>query len=87
VHAPCEDKSDDVKDSFYGDPGRVFYKIPTRNNMTILLGDFNAKLGRKDIFKTTNWNKSSHEIGDDNAARAVNVYLSPFSNLRLFSVE
>jgi hypothetical protein len=24
VHAPCEDKSDDVKDSFYEEIGRLF---------------------------------------------------------------
>jgi hypothetical protein len=24
VHAPCEDTSDDIKDSFYEDLGRVF---------------------------------------------------------------
>jgi hypothetical protein len=25
VHAPCEDKSDNVKDSFYDELGRAFY--------------------------------------------------------------
>jgi hypothetical protein len=28
VHAPCEDKSDDVKDSFYEEIGRVFGQFP-----------------------------------------------------------
>jgi hypothetical protein len=28
VHAPCEDKSDDVKDSFYEELGRVFDQFP-----------------------------------------------------------
>jgi len=30
--------------------------------MRILLGDFNAKLGKKDIFKPTNRNESLHKI-------------------------
>jgi hypothetical protein len=29
VHAPCEDKSDDVKGSFYEELGRVFNQFPT----------------------------------------------------------
>jgi hypothetical protein len=50
VHAPTEDKTDDLKDSFYEKLGRVFDKFP-KYHMKILLGDFNAKEGRKYIFK------------------------------------
>jgi exonuclease III len=59
VHAPCEDKSDDVKDSFYEELGCVFDQFP-RYNMKILFGDVSAKVGREDIFKPTIWNESSH---------------------------
>jgi hypothetical protein len=34
VHAPCDDKSDDVKDSVYDELGRVFDQFP-RYNMKI----------------------------------------------------
>jgi hypothetical protein len=34
VHAPFEDKSDDVKDSFYEEAWRVFYQFP-RQDMKI----------------------------------------------------
>jgi hypothetical protein len=44
VHAPTEDKADDVKDSFYGIE-RVFDKFP-KYHMKILLGDFSAKVGK-----------------------------------------
>jgi exonuclease III len=50
VHARCEDKGDDVKDSFYEELGHVFHQFP-RYDMKILLGDFNAKVGRENIFK------------------------------------
>jgi hypothetical protein len=50
VHAPCEDKGDGVKGSFCEELGRVFDQFP-RYDMKMLLGDFNAKLGRKNIFK------------------------------------
>jgi hypothetical protein len=48
VHAPTEDKTGDVKDSFYEE----LDKFP-KYHMKILLGDFNAKVGREDIFKLT----------------------------------
>jgi hypothetical protein len=75
VHAPCKDTSDDIKDSFYEELGRVFDQFP-RYNMKILLGDFNAKVGREDIFKPTIGNESSHEISNDNEVRVVNYATS-----------
>jgi hypothetical protein len=49
VHAPTEDKTD-VKDNFYGEMECVFDKFP-KYHTKILFGDFNAKVGREDIFK------------------------------------
>jgi hypothetical protein len=46
-----------VKDSFYEELERVFDKFP-KYAMKILLGDFNAKVGREDIFKPTIENES-----------------------------
>jgi hypothetical protein len=40
--------------------------------MKILLGDFNAKVGRKNIFKPTIVNESLLEISNDNGVRVVN---------------
>jgi hypothetical protein len=71
VHAPCEDMSDDIKDNFYEELGRVFDQFPGYD-MKILLGDFNAKVGREHIFKPTIGNESSHEISNDNGVGVVN---------------
>jgi hypothetical protein len=60
VHIPREDKGYDVKDSFYKKLGHVFDQFP-RYDMNILLGDFNAKVGRENIFKQTIRNKSLHK--------------------------
>jgi hypothetical protein len=65
VHAPMEDKIDDIKDSFYNELEHVFNKFP-KYHMKILLGDFNAKVGREGIFKPTTGNESLHEISNDN---------------------
>jgi hypothetical protein len=70
IHASTEDKNDDVKDSFYEELEHAFHKFP-KYNMKILLGDFNAKVGRDDIFKPTIGNESLHEISNDNGVRLV----------------
>jgi exonuclease III len=80
VHAPTEDKTDDVKNSFYKELERVFDKFP-KYNMKILLGDFNAKGGREDIFKPTIGNENLHKISNDNGVRLVNFATS--KNLRV----
>jgi hypothetical protein len=37
--------------------------------MKILLGDFNAKVGREDIFRPVIGNESLHEASNDNGVR------------------
>jgi hypothetical protein len=75
LHTPCEDKGDDVKDSFYQELGHVFDQFP-RYNMNILLDDFNAKVGRENIFKPTIRIDSLHEISNDSGVRVVNFATS-----------
>jgi len=40
--------------------------------MNILLGDFNAKVGRENIFKPTIGNEGVHQDSNDNGVRIVN---------------
>jgi hypothetical protein len=72
VHAPCEETSDDTKDCFYEELGRVFDQF-LRYDMKILLRDFNVKVRGEDIFKPTIGNESSHEISNDNGVRVRSV--------------
>jgi hypothetical protein len=44
--------------------------------MKILLGDFNAKVGREDIFKPIIGNNSLHEASNNNGVRVVNFATS-----------
>jgi hypothetical protein len=60
----------------------VFDKIPNYHTK-ILLGDFIAKIDKKDIFKSTIGNESLHKIGNDNGVRSVNFVTS--KNLRVKS--
>jgi hypothetical protein len=42
----------------------------------ILLGDFNEKVGREDVFKPTIGNESLHKTSNDNGVRVVNFATS-----------
>jgi len=44
--------------------------------MTIVLGDFNAKVGKENIFKLTVWNESPHRDSNDNWVGIVNFATS-----------
>jgi hypothetical protein len=61
---------------------RVFDKF-LNYNMKILLGYFNAKVGREDISKPTIGKESLHEISNDNGVKLVNV--ATCKNLRVKS--
>ena len=67
VHAPSEEKSDSSKDSFYEELEQDF-DHPIR--------DFNAKVGRQNIFKPTIGNESLHQDSNDNGVRIVNFAAS-----------
>jgi hypothetical protein len=66
VHAPTEAKSDDT--DVLRRTAVCTGSIP-KYHTKILLGDFNVKLRREDIFKPTVGNKSLHESSNDNGVR------------------
>ena len=68
VHAPSEEKSDESKDSFYE---QVFDHFP-KYYMKMLLGDFNGKVGRENIFKPTTGQEIPRQDSNDNGVRLVN---------------
>ena len=65
------EKSDESKDSFYEELEQVFDHFP-KYHIKMLLGDFNAKVGRENIFKPTTGQKSLHQDSNDNGVRLVN---------------
>jgi hypothetical protein len=81
IHVLTEGKTD-VKDSFYKELERVFDKF-CKYHMKILIGYFNAKVGKEDIVKPTIGNDSLHEISNDNGVGLVNFATS--KNLRVKS--
>jgi hypothetical protein len=81
VHAPTEGKTDDVKDNSYEELECMFDKFPKYHKL--LLGDFNAKVGRENIFKLTIRNESLHKISNDNGVGLVKFAIS--KNLKVKS--
>jgi hypothetical protein len=81
VHAPTENKDNDIKNSFYEELEQVFDQLP-RYYMKILLGDLNAKVGREDIFKPIIGNESVHEASNVNGVRVVNFATSKNLNVK-----
>ena len=60
VHAPSEEKRDEAKVSFYEELDQVFDHFP-KYHTKMLLADFNAKVGRENIFKPTIGQVSLHQ--------------------------
>jgi hypothetical protein len=63
-----------MKGRFYKELQEVFDKVPKYHTKILL--DFNAKVGREDIFKPTIGNESFHEISNDSGVRLLNFAMS-----------
>jgi len=75
VRAPSEEKSDKSKDSFYKELEQVFDHFP-KYRMKILLGDFNAKVERENIFKPIIGQECFHQDSNVNGVKLVNFATS-----------
>jgi exonuclease III len=51
-YAPTEEKQQDEKEEFYEDLKTIYESIP-KNHPKIILGDFNAKVGKEEIYRPT----------------------------------
>jgi hypothetical protein len=63
-------RSDDIKDGFYEELEKVFDNF-TNYHMKTLLGEFNSKAGKENIFKPTIGNESLHQDINDTGVRIV----------------
>jgi len=55
VHAPSEDKSEELKDRIYEELEQLLYHFP-KYHMKMLLGEFN---GKREYFQANNWKGES----------------------------
>uniref|UniRef100_A0A1B0D343 Endonuclease/exonuclease/phosphatase domain-containing protein n=1 Tax=Phlebotomus papatasi TaxID=29031 RepID=A0A1B0D343_PHLPP len=65
VHAPTLDKSDEIKEEFYAKLEEEYDRAP-KYDAKLILGDFNAKIGKEKPLKPTIGDHSLHEETNDN---------------------
>jgi len=69
-YATTKDKSGDIKNKFYEDLDLVCDTLPV-DKWKIILGDFNAMIGKENIYKPTIGSGSLHEITNDNGHKLI----------------
>ncbi|CAI6358159.1 unnamed protein product [Macrosiphum euphorbiae] len=70
-YAPTEEGNNDIKNEFYEELERI-YDIQPRNCMKILVGDFNAQIGREPLYRSIIGIESLHLISNNNGMRVIN---------------
>lgn len=70
AYAPTEDKEETIKDDFYDILETVCQDIP-KNDIRIVLGDLNAKVGREAIYYPIIGKHSLHAESNDNGKKLI----------------
>jgi len=60
AYAPTEDKTAEIKEQFYDDLQSMVDKVP-KSDLTIILGDVNAKLGKEPAYQKITGKHTLHE--------------------------
>ncbi|XP_055375392.1 uncharacterized protein LOC129608093 [Condylostylus longicornis] len=84
VYSPTETTEDELKEAFYDDIFRVCNKI-SRHDLIIIMGDFNAKIGKENFIKNVAGLQSLHSKTSENGTRLVNF--ASENNLWISSVS
>jgi len=80
VHAPTNEKTEETKE-FYNLLEQTISQI-TSSDIQIVLGDFNAKVGKENVYKPTIGNESLHNETNDNGMKMIQFALSKGLNIR-----
>lgn len=75
VHSPTEEKNEDIKEEFSDQLETAIMQLP-KQDMLILCGDFNAKIGRERMYKPTIGIHSLHNTSNDNGMRLIQLAAS-----------
>ena len=65
AYAPTEDKTEEIKKQFYDDLQSMVDKVP-KSDLTIILGDVNAKLGKEPAYQKITGKYTLHEETNGN---------------------
>jgi endonuclease/exonuclease/phosphatase family metal-dependent hydrolase len=70
VHAPTDEKDEKEKELFYTILEDMYESA--KGNIILVLGDFNANVGREKYYRDIIGNHSLHELSNDNGTKLVN---------------
>jgi len=65
IHAPTEEKDEETKERFYAELQQTQEKVP-KHDPLIILGDYNAKIGRERAYQKVIRNHTLHDITNRN---------------------
>ena len=80
VHAPTNEKPEEVKEEFYNLLEKNINQI-ANSGIKIILGDFNAKVGKEDLYKYIG-NESLHNETNSNGIKMIQFAISKGFNVR-----
>ena len=75
IYAPTEDKEEDIKEHFYEELQRAQDRVP-KHDVTTILGDMNAKLGKEKAFSQAVGRHTLHNISNENGESVANYAIS-----------
>lgn len=70
VHAPHNEADDADKDAYYEKLGKTYHELPA-HDIKLVIGDFNAKVGKEEVFRPTIGKYSLHETTNENGQRMI----------------
>jgi len=75
VHAPTNEKTEDEKEELYNLSEQNVNQI-ANSYIKIILRDFNAKVGKEDIYKPTTGNENLHNETNNNGIKLIQFTIS-----------
>ena len=75
IYDTTVDKEEDIKDQFYEELQRTQDTVP-KHDVTIILGDMNAKLGKEKAFSQVVGRHTLHNISNENGEIVINYAIS-----------
>jgi exonuclease III len=75
VHAPTEEKDEMQEDDFYEELEGIYMKAP-KNDIKIVMGDFNAKVGKESGLAPNVGKYSLHEETNNNGWRMIDLAIT-----------
>ena len=84
TYAPTEEKSTEMKEQFYEDLQNLIKKVP-KSDTVIVLGDFNAQVGKEECYRSVSGRHSIHEITNGNGEMLCHFAIQ--NNLKIMSTQ